>query len=412
MEKFDITYFYGPPGFLNYYVDDEIMQAIVDCGFTAIPLATNRENLKRILGLMRKYGLKCNSVFETKITDKMIVSEDRDSFTQEDADKAVLSLVEDLKEYDDVITGWNVIDEPSANFFGVMQKIIGAFRRYSPEKELHINIWPNYANSDQLKAENYTEFLKKYMEEINPDYISFDYYHFSSPETTSDLARLFDNLEQVRAAGLEYGKDYMQIILLTKHLGYGNLTPYQLQWEVNMSLTYGSKRISYFTYWNDQNMERDGWENACMTSDGKKTEHYYEVQKINKWLLPLGTELFNKTSIAVFHLGDCSKADIGLYAKGYKPYGVLGECKGEDFVIGFFDDQSFMVMNKQYVEAKDGKKNAFTFVDIKDDLEYFDTDSASWKNVEENGVARRNEEGRYMVLFAPGQAYLFRKGKN
>lgn len=407
MDKFDITYFYGPPGYGHYPVDEEVIRAIADCGFTSIPMYTDRADLKRLLKLMDKYGLTCNAVFETRITDRIIVAENRDSFTQEEIDEEIRSLTEDLGEYGN-ITGWNVIDEPSADFFPVMQKVIAAFRKYSPGKELHINIWPNYANSEQLRAENYEAYLKQYLEEIDPDYLSFDYYHFTSEKSTSDLARLFDNLELIRSAGLRCGKDYMQIVLLTRHMHYADLTPYQLRWEVNTALAYGAKRISYFTFWNDPNMERDGWENACMTSKAEKTEHYYEVQKINKWLLPLGRELFGKKSTAVFHLGDDSPGQIGRYARGYTPFGALGECAGSGFLLGFFDDGSFMIVNKQYYEETPGAKNRFTFPGVRNGIEYFSPETASWRDAGKDGIVTADVDGCH-AEFGPGEGILFRK---
>lgn len=407
MKKFEISYFYGPPGYGHYPVNEQVVKDIADCGFTTVPLYTTPDDEKRVLALFEKYGITCCSLFKTDITDGMIVSDRRDSVTDEEIDALVKTYVDDMKDCKNLI-GWNIIDEPSANFFPVMKKIMAAFRRYDPDKELHINMWPNYANSEQMQAKDYTTYVNTLVKELDPDYLSFDYYHFMSATTSSPLGRLFDNLEEVRKVALENNKDYMQIVLITKHSHYANITPYQLQWEVNVDLAYGAKRISYFTFWNDQFMERDGWENACMTSTAQKTERYYQVQKVNKWLMPLGTELFAKKSVAVFHLGDTSTEAIGTFAKAYEPFGRLGRCKGEDFIAGFFDDESFMIVNKQYYEKTADGKNVFTFIDVKNGLQYFNTDTALWQDAEKDGIVTRNGNGEYETRFTPGEGILFR----
>ena len=92
----------------------------------------------------------------------------------------------------------------------------------------------------------------------------------------------------------------------------------------------------------------------------------------------------------------------------YVPYGELGLCTGNDFVIGFFDDESFMIVNKQFYAEKEGEKNSIVFEDINDNLEYFDTKTATWRDAEEDSVATRNDNGKYVISFEPGQGILLR----
>ena len=405
MDGFQITYFYGPPGYGNFYVTDELVEAIADCGFTTIPLAAGEKESKRILDIMKKYGLTCSALYVGDITDKLVHGGNLD-VTQEEVDAVVQKAVDTYAGYDNIL-GWNICDEPSADTFPVLQKIVSAFRRIDPDREVYINVWPNYASPEQLMAVDYNSYIEKYLSEVDPYFISYDYYHFTSETSSSDLTRYFENIEDIRSAGLKYGKDQMQIILLTKHLSFGDITPYQLQWEVNMALVYGMKRMSYFTFWNDQYMESSGWENSCMNSKGEKNPHYYDVQAVNEWLLPLGNELFGKTSTAVFHKGSSDK--LSENSTAYSSYGELGLCTGEDFVIGFFDDASFMIVNKEYYyDDDDNTKNTFVFDDIRSGLEYFDTESASWKNAEESSAVTRNDDGKYVAQFEPGQGILFR----
>lgn len=175
-----------------------------------------------------------------------------------------------------------------------------------------------------------------------------------------------------------------------------------------MCLTYGMKRISYFTFWLCQSLLDQGWSDACMDTTGKIYPHYYDVQEINKWLLPLGTELFDKTSTAVFHTRSKGGGSLEKGCEVYKSYGDLGEVDSDAaVVIGFFDDGSFMITNRMYTDTENSR-NTVRFLDVASGLEYFDTASASWKNAETEGLVARNENGNLSVTLEPGEGILFR----
>ena len=178
MDGFQITYFYGPPGYGNFYVTDELVEAIADCGFTTIPLAAGEKESKRILDIMKKYGLTCSALYVGDITDKLVHGGNLD-VTQEEVDAVVQKAVDTYAGYDNIL-GWNICDEPSADTFPVLQKIVSAFRRIDPDREVYINVWPNYASPEQLMAVDYNSYIEKYLSEVDPYFISYDYYHFTS----------------------------------------------------------------------------------------------------------------------------------------------------------------------------------------------------------------------------------------
>ena len=126
------------------------------------------------------------------------------------------------------------------------------------------------------------------------------------------------------------------------------------------------------------------------------------MQEINKWLLPLGNELFGKQSTAVFHLPSGENG-----CREYYSYGDLGEVEGKQAVIGFFDDGSFMLVNKRY-DAGEKNRMRYTLSDLSEGLEYFDTDSASWKSIDGTKYAAKNEAGRYVITLDPGAGLLMR----
>ncbi len=402
MDKFEITYYYGPQG--QDLCNEEYIKKIAECGFTSIPVEGYDPTInKTALGLLRKYKLTCTGLADHRIISALSLT------AQPEIDALVFEAINDYKDYFDVINGWWLKDEPSAADFPALARVVDAIRRFDPGRDVMINLFPTYASEKQLGTATYQEHLDKFISTVKPDYISYDHYHF---QKTSARKGFFENIEIIRDTAIANELDPMLIILLTEHMSYADLTKYQIEWEVNMCLTYGMKRVSYFTFWLCQSLLDQGWSDACMDTTGKIYPHYYDVQEINEWLLPLGQQLFDKNSTAVFHTRSKGGGSLEAGCEAYKSYGNLGEIATDaSVVIGFFNDESFMITNKMYADTE-AARNTVEFLDIASGLEYFDTVTESWKDAEADGIATRNENGVLTYTFEPGEGMLFRvKGK-
>ena len=403
MERFEITYFWGPHR--NDILNEEYIKKIAECGFTSIPMENNTvENNKAALTLLKKYGLTCSALWDWRINDLVHSSA---SFTQERVDEVISEVIADYGGYDN-LRGYLITDEPSEKLFPRLGMITSAIHRLDPGRSVMINLYPITVSSKTLGSPSYEKHIDALCTQVDPDYISYDQYVFWANGKYN--MQVFNNLETVRAAGLKHGKDCMQIVLLTKHStpknNYGDLTPTQIMWEVNLDLVYGMKRISYFTFWLDKDLMDDGWTNSCMNYLGEVYPHYYDVQKINKWLMPIGRELFDKMSTAVFHLS----TTIPFNTVGYTPYGDLGEIDGDDAVIGFFDDESFMIVNKNYQDGAEYERK-YTLKDHRGGLEYFDTDTGEWRSADGASFMSYDENGCCVLTIAPAAALLLRVKK-
>jgi hypothetical protein len=112
---------------------------------------------------------------------------------------------------------------------------------------------------------------------------------------------------------------------------------------VDTALAYGYKAILYFTYWTPG----DPFNNAIIDGNGKRTEHFNQVKRINGELKVLGSTLMKLTSTGVYHTGEipagCKALDPGL------PIKIVGEPVHPDLsglVLGMFkhDDGSTWVI--------------------------------------------------------------------
>ncbi len=356
MKQFDITYFHGP--FSNYVVREDVIAEIAASGMTLVPLHYDTETNKQALPILRRFGLRA------------IVSDPRiyRIYGADDlagADAMAREVVADYAEFDNII-GWDIVDEPNAAKFPVLGAIVNGFRRYSPDKETVINLFPNYASPEQLGNPDYVSHLEAFVNIVRPHLLSYDHYHFLgrqnrneildldvdererlirlSAETTENRGGFFENIEDFRSVALKYDIDQMLIVLLTEHGPYRNLTIGELYWEVNMCLAYGMKRISYFTYWEPSHDDHWQWTNAMCDTEGNKMQHWYDVREINADIAPAGRRLFNTKSEAVFHIGTPEEG-----AKKFEAYGPVTAIDGENGVIGFFEDGSIYLVNRDFI---------------------------------------------------------------
>ena len=360
MKNFDITYFHGP--FRQYIDKPEVIADIAASGITLVPIACDTETNKTVLDLLRRYGLKAH-VHDPRIS-KLYYENNIAA-----ADEVIRQIAEDYAEFENII-GWDITDEPNAEKFPVLAAIVNAFRRYSPDKETVINLFPNYATPEQLGNPDYITHLEEFVNVVRPHFISYDHYHFLgrenrravmesdvsererlirlSAETTVNRGGFFDNIEDVRGVSLKYDLDAMLIVLLTEHGPYRNLTYGELLWEVNMSLAYGMKRISYFTYWEPAHDDHWQWTNAMCDTEGNKMQHWYDVQSINAAVKPAGEFLFCRTSVGVYHIGDAPEKKTTLFTS----YGKIRAIDGESGVIGIFDDGSMYLVNRDFLAPR------------------------------------------------------------
>ncbi|MCQ2433107.1 MAG: hypothetical protein MJ175_10945, partial [Clostridia bacterium] len=312
MKQFDITYFHGP--FAEYIDKPEVIADIAASGITLVPLNSSTEVNKRALPILDRYGLRA------LVGDPRIGQLYRDDDIA-GADAVVKAIVADYEPFGNIL-GWDIVDEPNTAKFPILAAIVNAFRRYAPDTETVINLFPNYASPEQLGAKDFSDYLERFVNIVRPHFISYDHYHFLgrenrkkviaettdererlirlSAETTENRGGFFENIEDTRRIALKYGLDAMLIVLLTEHGPYRNLTKGELLWEVNMCLVYGLRRISYFTYWEPGYDEHWQWTNAMCDTEGNKMQHYYDVKEINAEITPAGRYLFDKNSFAVY----------------------------------------------------------------------------------------------------------------
>lgn len=355
MKRFDITFFFGPTP--EYVVKDKVIAEMAASGITLAQLNHDTAVNKAALPIMAKYGIRAD-VGDPRIS-KIYWENDTAA-----ADATVKEVVADYAAFDN-IEGFDICDEPHSECFETLAAIVAAFKKYAPDKETVINLYPNYASPEQLRDVDYVTHLRRFAEVVKPHFISYDHYHFlgrdkqvaAIDDTVDERERMiresvlsledrdifFENMEDVRRVGLDHDLEQMLIVLLIEHGPYRNLTYAEILWEVNICLAYGFHRLSYFTYWNPGEDPFWRWSNAMCNGDGSKCQHWYDVQDINGKIRPIGEVLFNTKSAGVFHVGTPEKGTTA-----FAGFGKLQAVSGGNAVVGCFEDGSYYIVNRDY----------------------------------------------------------------
>lgn len=321
----EITYWYGPP---RKFLNADTYEDVKNAGFTlAGPMESTgssvEENLK-FLDICREKGMKA-CIYDKRIDQAMIKYRDGEA----DWYEPLKSVTEDYKHHK-ALYSYYVTDEPQTRMFKMLGAVIAKLKEYDPEHPGYINLLPNYATPEQLGSPTYYDHVKAYIETVKPAFVSYDHYHFlhfthdNLPEeyeieetederenairraamVSIDRPGFFENLETVRTLCQEYGLPFMVIVLLIEHGPYRNLAEAEIRFEAFQTLTYGASMISYFTYWT---VIEPGswwnWKNGCISCEGEKLQHYYDVQKINLELHRYGAYLKGRKSLSVTHYG-------------------------------------------------------------------------------------------------------------
>jgi len=275
--------------------DISVLNEMSECGLTVAGFATP-ENLD----LIGNAGMRA------------FVMDPRASaynFANIDADKMadnVTSLVDEIGE-NPALIGYYIKDEPNISEFPGLALVSELIQETSPQKTPYINLYPNYANANQLGTEDYWEYLEYYINTVNPTIISYDHYALMENEPLRD--GYFSNLEAIRLASIKYKRPFWNVILSTAHFGYREPTAADMRFQVFTTLAYGGKGISYFTYFAPRSSN-------CRMSPidqfGNRTLTWSYIQNVNLVVQTLAPILINLTSIGVYHIGDVPKGCLTL----------------------------------------------------------------------------------------------------
>ena len=304
---------------------------------------------------------------------------------------AIKAMTDDYKNHP-AFAGYVIRDEPDVGIFPRLAEIRKLYLEKDSKHEPFINLFPSYADNQQLGANSFQDYLDKFIKIVNPVILSYDNYALLADSTASpeEKARreeiYFNDLkvigETTRKAGIPFWNFILSAGVNSGTNEYLRVpTRKEILWQANTALAYGSHGIGWFCCWTPKVATLPGavemdeeYFGGMINGDGTRNPMYDYLKEENAFLRKNGRKLVD------WNCTDCARYKNGKKVNGNSPAATpVG--KNFDLIIGTFvkgDKQCLVIANASY------KKNAeisFAFTKKIQNVETIDTIDAEFNKI-------------------------------
>jgi len=245
-----------------------------------------------------------------------ITDEEWKALTDEEIDERIRTIVADTKDYACVV-GYYLVDEPGTKSFPALAKAVAAVKKYAPGKIAYINLFPSHATVDtddnpnsQLQTRTFTEYLERFVQEVKPQYLSYDSYMVEYSDDMQDPGRAafyYADLLEVRRVALKYDLPFWHIVSCNRLANiYETMTPppspARFAFQAYTTLAAGGRGLGWFIYHGRESALGipDGASYSPIDSRGLRTVQWQYQQVINTHVNTLGPMMNRLTPIGVY----------------------------------------------------------------------------------------------------------------
>lgn len=314
--------------------DDATFRKMRECGLTVAGFVSPKD-----LDLCHAAGLKAI------VSDPRVAGYDWMNVDDATARRNVSSLVSEVGQHP-AVYGFYLIDEPNCRLFPGLGKVAALVRELAPGKWPYINLFPNYANAQQLGTSTYPEYLDQFVSLCNPTELSYD--HYALMDDGSLRNGYWQNLEQMRTAALRSKLPFWNIVLTVAHFNYREPTAADLRFQVFTTLAYGGRGIAYFTYFAPS---VGNYRMAPIDQFGNLTPNWAALQNVNLQVGQLAGTLLKLSSDDVYHFGSVPEG-----AHGPGETNLVKSVGDAPFLAGDFTHENrtryAMVVNKDFLKSR------------------------------------------------------------
>ena len=373
------TYYAGPP------INEATAKQMADGGFNLI-CCTEKE-----LDTANECGLRAQ-LMDAELLSPQTMSNP--------AQLAKLdALIERVKSHP-AMYSYNIIDEPDASLFPALGKLVAHLRKRDPAHLAYINLLPTYADNKQLGTKGdtvtaYREHLRLFIQQVKPDLLSYDHYHFTSSGKDND--QYFLNLAMIRQTAIDAGIPFMNIVqACTWESDMRAPNGDEMRWLNYTSLAYGAQALSYFVYCyapfykerTAAGVDAGGMmrpsNNLCRI-DGPTTTQYAAAKELNPQFIAIASQLQPLRSIGAYHVGTVPKGAVALpnKARFYLDFSGkdMSKMPAEGMLLGYFGKTERSTPTHVLVVNLNYKNTVTTTVVGPDRKELFDTATRQWTRV-------------------------------
>jgi hypothetical protein len=194
--------------------------------------------------------------------------------------------------------GFFLRDEPDATMLPGLGRVAKLLVEALPDRWPYVNLFPTYASTTQLATPDYETYLRQFVQNVRPPFISWDNYSVVGGEM---LDRFYTNLELVRRQSLESKIPFWNIILSETLFNYMEPSDATFNLQAYSTLAYGGRGIEYFTYFAPR---EDNFRLAPVDQFGNRTATWDMLRRINNQIQALAPTLVRLHSTGVYHSAD------------------------------------------------------------------------------------------------------------
>lgn len=213
------------------------------------------------------------------------------------------------------VTGYFITDEPGVGDFPALAKAVEAVKKHAPGKLAYINLFPDYAtlgapDRSQLGTSNYTEYLERFVTEVQPQALSYDNYMVQYSDDLKDSAKAasyYRNLLEIRRVAQKYGIPCLNIVCANQIRANTPIpSPATLAFQAYTTLAAGFRGVTWYNYYGP------GYHYTAIDSNGAKTLTWIYLRDINSQVAALAPIMSRLNSTGVFFTGPAPVDNLPL----------------------------------------------------------------------------------------------------
>lgn len=335
----------------------EQYRVLADCGITVTQpslIETGKTNSIKQLRAAQEVGIK-QVVLDYALTQNLTayyeeyVEEDK---TFEQIVDLVKDYIADYLEYES-LWGFFIKDEPSATRYDEFNFIKRVMDEAAPDHQIYINLFPVYAQPEQLGNITYRKYIQQYLQKVDTDYICYDYYPLieNNDGTTSLYESFLYNMDLIN----ELKDDETELWTFLQCIEYGSnhrglSSKADATFQAYSFLAYGGMGIQWFTYWYP-GATSENFGMPLIDSMGRTTDAYNYVKATNEEIHFLSDYYFNfdHKGIMVNNVKG-GEGNFGYVEEMAITSKTLTKMQSsEDLLVGVFEDkdgrEGYMVVN-------------------------------------------------------------------
>ena len=333
---------------------------------TFVPTSTDGADTKNAIKLCKEAGLnlvEVNSISDARYCDEIGINSiiDLGKWNNPNYSQAELYDIMWNSSFVHSIVGYYTWDEVNTNSINDAASKNAFVKKYDPARLAYSVIYPSYANVTWNTDYSYDEYVKDYLDTVNPEVLAFDYYpiqaHGLNSSNVNDVMKCdwWRDMGLMRKMSNDYNKPfwyYVQSVDITTSIG--NIPQSQIALQLYSGLAYGADYLSYYM--------APGY---LYSMDGReKTERFEEGAALNKKIVNIGNLLLGKKSEKIYHTGFSlienwnNKLDDKFYLDKISSSELISSAP-DDLIISQFSgdngEKYLVVVNKNYNNTASGK---------------------------------------------------------